>query len=155
MPRYVSNTLSHSKSARCFQRRASSKRGDLGELYQSVRNPVNTDLYAAMPHRPTFPLACSVPYLCCRGSGTLKHLPWRTRLAVASCYAFEDAGKHEAAAKCAAHAMEKVGRCWPQVFVGGSDAGRQPNSEQRVLRREREGHPPGTRTLLDISSGPG
>lgn len=37
-----------------------------------------------------------------------KHLPWRTRLAVATCYAFEDAGKPEASAKCANHALEKV-----------------------------------------------
>ncbi|CAM9209213.1 unnamed protein product [Ectocarpus sp. 4 AP-2014] len=39
---------------------------------------------------------------------TVKHLPWRTRLAVATCYAFEDSGKPAAAAKCAAHALEKV-----------------------------------------------
>ncbi|CAN0183838.1 unnamed protein product, partial [Pylaiella littoralis] len=39
---------------------------------------------------------------------TVKHLPWRTRLAAASCYALEDAGKPEAAAKCADHAIEKV-----------------------------------------------
>ncbi|CAB1113909.1 unnamed protein product [Ectocarpus sp. CCAP 1310/34] len=39
---------------------------------------------------------------------TVKHLPWRTRLAVATCYAFEDSGKPAAAAKCAAHALKKV-----------------------------------------------
>lgn len=40
--------------------------------------------------------------------GDEKHLPWRTRLAVATCYAFEDAGNPSAAANCAAHALEKV-----------------------------------------------
>eukprot|EP00903_Cladosiphon_okamuranus_P012352 g11581.t1 len=39
---------------------------------------------------------------------TVKHLPWRTRLAVATCYAFEDAGKPEASTKCANHALEKA-----------------------------------------------
>eukprot|EP00752_Nemacystus_decipiens_P012187 g10805.t1 len=39
---------------------------------------------------------------------TVKHLPWRTRLAVATCYAFEDAGKPGASAKCANHALEKA-----------------------------------------------
>ncbi|CAM9135050.1 unnamed protein product [Scytosiphon promiscuus] len=39
---------------------------------------------------------------------TVKHLPWRTRLAVATCYAFEQAGKPAAAAKCSAHTLEKT-----------------------------------------------
>lgn len=37
-----------------------------------------------------------------------QHLPWRTRLTAVTCYAYEDAGDINAAAKCAAHAMEKV-----------------------------------------------
>lgn len=37
---------------------------------------------------------------------------------MASCYAFEDAGKPEAAAKCAAHAMEKVGLAMDEFFSG-------------------------------------
>lgn len=57
-----------------------------------------------------------------------QHLPWRTRLAIATCYAFEDAEKVEAAAKCAAHATEKVG---PPIRRG----------EWTVLR----GHSPFTR----------
>ena len=47
----------------------------------------------------------SVVY-CPRGS--TQHLPWRTRLTAVTCYAYEAAGDVGAAAKCAAHAMEKV-----------------------------------------------
>lgn len=52
-------------------------------------------------------LSCNISCL------AAQHLPWRTRLAVATCYAFEDAGKLEAAAKCTVHAMEKVPRSEP------------------------------------------